>query len=111
MVTATAIGYASKEREDLDTELMPTPIWLAHRLSHRLAEERRSGRMPYLRPDGKTQVTIQYESGVPVGIETILVSAQHEPEVDTETLLKPDLLEYVVKNKTASIDGIYLECI
>lgn len=90
-------GYASKERDDLDTEFLPTPIWLAHRLAHRLAEERKSGRMPYLRPDGKTQVTIRYEDGRPIGIHTILISAQHQPEVDVETLLKPDLLEYVVR--------------
>lgn len=90
-------GYASKERDDIDTELMPTPIWLAHLLAHRLAEERKSGRMPYLRPDGKTQVSIIYEDGRPVGIDTILISAQHQPEVDIDTLLKPDLLEYVVK--------------
>jgi S-adenosylmethionine synthetase len=90
-------GYASREREDLDTELMPTPIWLAHRLAHRLAEERKSGRMPYLRPDGKTQVTIRYEDGKPVGIDTILISAQHQAEIDIETLMTPDLLEYVVK--------------
>lgn len=90
-------GYASKERDDLDTELMPTAIWLAHKLAHRLAEERKSGRMPYLRPDGKTQVTIKYEDGVPVGIHTILISAQHAPEVDIDTLLAPDLMEYVVK--------------
>lgn len=90
-------GYASNEREDLDTELMPTPIWLAHLLAHRLAEERKSGRMPYLRPDGKTQVTILYEGSRPVAIDTILISAQHHPEVDIDTLLRPDLLEYVVK--------------
>lgn len=90
-------GYATREREDLDTELMPTPIWLAHQLAHRLAEERRSGRMPYLRPDGKTQVTIVYQDGRPVGIDTILISAQHEPEVDIDTLLRPDLMEYVVR--------------
>lgn len=90
-------GFASNERDDLDTELMPTPIWLAHRLSHRLAEERKSGRMPYLRPDGKTQVTVKYEDRRPVGIDTIIVSAQHQPEVDVETLLRPDLFEYVVK--------------
>jgi S-adenosylmethionine synthetase len=90
-------GFATKERPDLDTELMPSPIWLAHRLAHRLSQERKSGRMPYLRPDGKTQVSIKYEDGVPVGIGNILISAQHEPEVDIETLLKPDLLEYVVK--------------
>ena len=90
-------GFATREREDLETELMPVPIWLAHKMAHRLAEERKSGRMPYLRPDGKTQVTIQYENGKPVGIETVLIAAQHQPEVDIETLLQPDLLEYVVK--------------
>lgn len=90
-------GYSSREREDLDTELMPTPIWLAHRLAHRLADERKSGRMPYLRPDGKTQVSIVYENGVPMGVDSILISAQHEPEVDIDTLLRPDLMEFVVK--------------
>jgi S-adenosylmethionine synthetase len=90
-------GFAAREREDLDTDLMPTPIWLAHRLAHRVAEERKSGRMPYLRPDGKTQVTIRYEDGKPMGIQTIVISAQHQPEIDIETLMEPDLLEYVVK--------------
>ncbi|MGH2767362.1 MAG: methionine adenosyltransferase, partial [Actinomycetota bacterium] len=90
-------GYATRERDDLDTELMPTPIWLAHLLAHRLAEERKSGRMPYLRPDGKTQVTIDYEDGRPARIDTILISAQHQPEVDIDTLLRPDLMEYVVR--------------
>src|SRR5918999_5345700 len=90
-------GFAIREREDLDTDLMPTPIWLAHRLAHRVAEERKSGRMPYLRPDGKTQVTISYEDGKPVGIDTILISAQHQPEVDVDTLMEPDLKEYVVR--------------
>jgi S-adenosylmethionine synthetase len=91
-------GYASQEHGEIDTELMPLPIWLAHRLAEKLAEERKSGRIPYLRPDGKTQVTILYEDGVPVGIDTILISAQHQPEVDIETLLKPDLLDYVVRS-------------
>jgi S-adenosylmethionine synthetase len=90
-------GYASRERQDLDTELMPTPIWLAHLLAHRLSEERKSGRMPYLGPDGKTQVTIVYENGRPVGVDTILISAQHQAEVDVDTLLRPDLMEYVVR--------------
>ncbi len=90
-------GYASNERDDIDTALMPLPIWLAHRMAEKLAEGRKSGQIPYLRPDGKTQVTIAYEDGRPVGIDTILISAQHQPEVDIETLLKPDLLEYVVK--------------
>ncbi|MGH2732721.1 MAG: methionine adenosyltransferase [Actinomycetota bacterium] len=90
-------GFASKEREDLDTELMPVPIWLAHLLAHRLAAERKSGRMPYLRPDGKTQVSVLYEDGRPVSLDTIVVSAQHHPEVDIETLLRPDLLDYVIR--------------
>ncbi|HEY8202973.1 MAG TPA: methionine adenosyltransferase [Actinomycetota bacterium] len=90
-------GYASLEREDLDTELMPTPIWLAHLLAHRLADERKTGGIPYLRPDGKTQVTLVYENGRPVAIDTILISAQHQPEVDIDSLLKPDLLERVVQ--------------
>ncbi|HYR61287.1 MAG TPA: methionine adenosyltransferase [Actinomycetota bacterium] len=90
-------GYAANEHDDIDTELMPLPIWLAHRLAEKLAEERKSGTIPYLRPDGKTQVTVVYEDGRPVGIDTILISAQHQPEVDIETLLKPDLMDYVVK--------------
>lgn len=90
-------GYACDEREDIDTDLMPLPIWLAHRLAHRLAEERKSGRMPYLRPDGKTQVSIRYEGRRPVGIDTILISAQHQPEIDIETLMTPDLMDYVVR--------------
>ncbi|HLI55946.1 MAG TPA: methionine adenosyltransferase [Actinomycetota bacterium] len=90
-------GFATNERDDIDTELMPLPIWLAHRMAEKLAEERKSGRIPYLRPDGKTQVSIKYENGRPVGIDTILISAQHQAEVDIETLLKPDLFDYVVK--------------
>src|SRR5437867_3424145 len=95
--TRAMFGYASNERDDIDTALMPLPIWLAHRMAEKLAEGRKSGQIPYLRPDGKTQITIEYEDGRPVGIDTILISAQHQPEVDIETLLKPDLLEYVVR--------------
>lgn len=90
-------GFATREREDVDSELMPLPIWLAHRLSHRLAEERKSGRMPYLGPDGKSQVTLVYEEGTPVAIDTIVMSAHHQPEVDVDTLLRPDLMEYVLR--------------
>src|SRR5467141_340901 len=78
-------------------------------MAEKLAEGRKSGQIPYLRPDGKTQVTIEYEDGRPVGIDTILISAQHQPEVDIETLLKPDLLEYVVKPVVPEVlwsDGI-----
>ena len=73
------------------------PIWLAHRLAHRLAEVRRAGILPYLRPDGKTQVTFEYEDGGPVGLKTVLISTQHQPGLDAETLIKPDLIEHVIR--------------
>jgi len=85
-------GYATRET----AELMPMPISLAHRLAHRLAEVRRGDVMPYLRPDGKTQVTIRYENGRPIEVEKILISTQHKPGVDSETLIKPDLWEHVL---------------
>ena len=85
-------GYACDETEDL----MPIPIWLAHRLAQRLAQVRKAGVLPYLRPDGKTQVTFEYEDGRPVRLRTVLVSTQHRPSVDLETLLKPDLRDHVV---------------
>jgi S-adenosylmethionine synthetase len=85
-------GYAVDETEDL----MPLPIWLAHRLAHRLAEVRRANVLPYLRPDGKTQVTFEYKDGEPVRLKTVLISTQHQPGLDTETLLKPDLAEHVI---------------
>ena len=86
-------GYAVDETDDL----MPMPIWMAHRLSHRLAEVRKAGILPYLRPDGKTQVTLAYEDGVPVALETVLISTQHQPGLDAETLIKPDLIEHVIR--------------
>jgi S-adenosylmethionine synthetase len=86
-------GYACDETDDL----MPMPIWLAHRLAHRLAEVRKAGVLPYLRPDGKTQVTINYEDGRPKRLSTVLISTQHAPGVDIEMLLKPDLIEHVIK--------------
>ncbi|HEX5367733.1 MAG TPA: methionine adenosyltransferase [Acidimicrobiales bacterium] len=86
-------GYAVDETDDL----MPMPIWLAHRLAHRLAEVRKAGILPYLRPDGKTQVTFEYEDGVPVALETVLISTQHQPGLDAETLIKPDLVEHVIR--------------
>jgi len=85
-------GYATRET----AELMPMPISLAHKLAHRLAEVRRGDVMPYLRPDGKTQVTIRYENGQPIEIMKILISTQHKPGVDSDTLIKPDLWENVV---------------
>ena len=85
-------GYATRETR----ELMPLPISLAHKLAHRLAEVRRGDVMPYLRPDGKTQVTVRYENDQPIEIERILISTQHKPGIDSETLIKPDLWEHVV---------------
>jgi S-adenosylmethionine synthetase len=85
-------GYATRETP----ELMPMPISLAHKLSHRLAEVRRGDVMPYLRPDGKTQVTVRYENNRPIEIEKVLISTQHKPGVDSDTLIKPDLWEHVL---------------
>jgi S-adenosylmethionine synthetase len=85
-------GYACDETPDL----MPLPAWLAHRLAQRLAQVRRVGVLPYLRPDGKTQVSVVYEGGRPVALDTVLVSTQHATGVDIETLLLPDLREHVI---------------
>jgi len=86
-------GFACDETPDL----MPLPIWLAHRLAQRLAEVRRAGVLPYLRPDGKTQVTVRYEGYRPVALDTILISTQHQPGIDLATLLLPDLESVVVR--------------
>ncbi|MDQ1427126.1 MAG: S-adenosylmethionine synthetase [Acidimicrobiaceae bacterium] len=85
-------GYACDETDDL----MPLPIWLAHRLAQRLSQVRKAGVLPYLRPDGKTQVTFEYENGRPVRLKTVLISTQHGPDIDLETLLKPDLRDHVI---------------
>ena len=85
-------GYATRETP----ELMPLPISLAHKLAHRLAEVRKGDVVPYLRPDGKTQVTVRYENGRPIEIEKILISTQHNDGVDCETLIRPDLWEHVL---------------
>ena len=85
-------GYACDETDDL----MPMPIWLAHRLAQRLAQVRKAGVLPYLRPDGKTQVTFDYEDGQPVRLKTVLISTQHNPNIDLETLLLPDLRDHVI---------------
>jgi S-adenosylmethionine synthetase len=86
-------GYASDETD----ELMPLPIAMAHKLAHRLAEVRKAEVLPYLRPDGKTQVTVRYLDGRPVEIEKVLISTQHKDGVDSETLIKPDLFEHVLR--------------
>jgi S-adenosylmethionine synthetase len=85
-------GYACDETPDL----MPLPIWLAHRLSERLAQVRRAAAVPYLRPDGKTQVSVVYEDGRPVRVDTILISTQHAGGIDLDEQLRPDLIEHVI---------------
>ena len=76
-------------------ELMPLPISLAHKLAKRLAEVRKNGTLPYLRPDGKTQVTIEYENDVPVAVETIVISNQHSPDVEMEQI-RADIKKHVI---------------
>jgi S-adenosylmethionine synthetase len=85
-------GFACRETE----ELMPLPIAMAHRLSRRLADVRKAGVIPYLRPDGKSQVSIEYADGKPVRVDSVLISAQHREEVDVETLLRPDIIAEVI---------------
>ncbi|MEU9857853.1 methionine adenosyltransferase [Streptomyces sp. NPDC047974] len=99
-------GYASAETPSL----MPLPIDLAHRLSRRLTEVRKEGIVPYLRPDGKTQVTIAYEDERPVRLDTIVVSSQHAPGIDLDSLLAPDIRLHVVEHVLAQLaaDGIKL---
>ena len=85
-------GYASSDTP----ELMPLPIHLAHRLAERLTAVRKSGQMAYLRPDGKTQVTIAYEGDKPVRLDTVVLSTQHAEDVSLEALLQPDIEQYVI---------------
>jgi len=94
-------GYATRETK----ALMPMPIQIAHTLARRLAEVRKSGEIDYLRPDGKTQVTVRYRDGVPVAIEKILISTQHAEGVDGESQIKPDLWQHVVEPVLASEFG------
>jgi S-adenosylmethionine synthetase len=86
-------GYACRETP----ELMPLPIMMAHKLARRLSEVRRSGQVPYLRPDGKTQVTVEYVEGRPVRLDTVVVSTQHAPDINLKELLAPDVKDYVVE--------------
>ena len=74
---------------------MPLPIHLAHHLTHRLSEVRRDGTLPWVRPDGKAQVTVEYSYGQPERIHTVLISTQHAPEVDNDTL-RAGLIEHVI---------------
>jgi len=92
-------GYACRETP----ELMPLPIMAAHRLARRLSAARRSGTVPYLRPDGKTQVTIEYAEDKPVRLDTVVVSAQHAPDIDLKELLAPDVREHVVEPVIAEL--------
>jgi S-adenosylmethionine synthetase len=86
-------GYATRETK----ALMPMPIQIAHTLAHRLAEVRKADVIPYLRPDGKTQVTVRYENERPVEVVKLLISTQHKDGIDGETLIKNDLWEHVVE--------------
>ena len=86
-------GYACNETETL----MPLPIHLAHRLAERLALVRKSSQIPYLRPDGKTQVTFDYVDGKPVRLKTVLISTQHDEGIDRDTVIRPDLIEQVIR--------------
>ncbi|OIJ84614.1 methionine adenosyltransferase, partial [Streptomyces sp. MUSC 14] len=100
-------GYASDETPTL----MPLPVFLAHRLSKRLSEVRKNGTIPYLRPDGKTQVTIEYDGDKAVRLDTVVVSSQHASDIDLESLLAPDIREFVVEPELKALleDGIKLD--
>ncbi|MFE2431439.1 methionine adenosyltransferase [Streptomyces sp. NPDC059373] len=100
-------GYATDETP----ELMPLPITLAHRLSKRLTEVRKNGTIPYLRPDGKTQVTIEYNGDKAVRLDTVVVSSQHASDIDLDSLLAPDIREFVVEPELKALveQGIKLD--
>ncbi|MGB3302232.1 methionine adenosyltransferase [Gordonia sp. (in: high G+C Gram-positive bacteria)] len=93
-------GYASAETP----ELMPLPIALAHRLSRRLTEVRKNGDLPYLRPDGKTQVTIEYAGDIPVRLDTVVISTQHAADIGIDTMLAPDIRANVLEPVFADLD-------
>jgi S-adenosylmethionine synthetase len=92
-------GYACSDTP----ELMPLPIALAHRLSRRLTEVRKNGTVPYLRPDGKTQVTIEYEGDRPVRLDTVVISSQHAEGIDLDGMLTRDLVQHVIEPEAASL--------
>ncbi|MFD5744783.1 methionine adenosyltransferase [Streptomyces massasporeus] len=100
-------GYATDETPTL----MPLPIFLAHRLSKRLSDVRKNGTIPYLRPDGKTQVTIEYDGDTAIRLDTVVVSSQHASDIDLESLLAPDIKEFVVEPELNALldEGIKLD--
>ncbi|MFE9867981.1 methionine adenosyltransferase [Streptomyces sp. NPDC005506] len=100
-------GYACDETP----EMMPLPITMAHRLAHRLSQVRKNGTIPYLRPDGKTQVTIEYDGHKAARLDTVVVSSQHASDIDLGSLLAPDIREFVVEPELQALvhDGIKLE--
>jgi S-adenosylmethionine synthetase len=93
-------GYACDDTK----ELMPLPIWLAHELAAQLSKVRKSGALPYLRPDGKTQVTIEYEGDKAVALNTVVISSQHSEEVSVEKQLTPEIIEQVINPILSKID-------
>jgi S-adenosylmethionine synthetase len=93
-------GYACDDTK----ELMPLPIWLAHELAQQLSAVRKSGALPYLRPDGKTQVTIEYDGDKAVALDTVVISSQHSEEVDVVKKLTPEIIEYVIEPVLSKID-------
>lgn len=93
-------GYACDDTK----ELMPLPIWLAHALAQQLSKVRKSGELAYLRPDGKTQVTIEYDGDHAVALDTVVISSQHSEEVDVVKTLTPEVIEYVIKPILATIE-------
>jgi len=93
-------GYATRDTK----ELMPLPIAMAHRLAERLSSERKNGQLGYLRPDGKTQVTIEYDGDKPVALNTVVISSQHAPEIDIEKKMAPEIKKFVIDPVLASFE-------